>query len=57
MAQQTIIRNCPFCGKEFDSYFGIKIYCNEKCKREMNRERNRDLAQKAWRKRRMNPNT
>ena len=44
-------RNCPFCGKEFDSYMGIKIYCNEKCKRELNRERNRELERKRWKKR------
>jgi predicted nucleic acid-binding Zn ribbon protein len=50
MAQQTILRNCPYCGKEFDSYNGIKSYCSEDCKRELNRERNRNLAKKNWRK-------
>ena len=47
---QTIKRNCPYCGKEFDSWNGIKDYCSEDCKREMNRERKREYNKKQWRK-------
>ena len=34
-------RNCPNCGKEFEITTSTlsKIYCIEKCKRELNRER------------------
>lgn len=45
-------RNCPNCGGEFEvsPHTMSKIYCSEDCKRELNREHNRDLAKKRRRK-------
>ena len=45
-------RNCPDCGAEFDVTKSTiqKIYCNDKCKGHLNRERIKDLAKKNWRR-------
>ena len=50
---QTIKRNCPNCGNEFecDQFHLSKIYCSDDCKRELNREHNRDLNRKSKKRR------
>jgi predicted nucleic acid-binding Zn ribbon protein len=48
-------RNCPFCGKEFEYNYTTttKIYCSEKCKHKLNRERERQLEKDRYLKKRL----